>query len=79
MALSSSIGNGLDYTNRILSSRLSESSHYENPLLNYLLSLNHQGEVTKTITVSNVKICTNEKNCESLFIMFFLITFCRIL
>ncbi|KAI5445197.1 Sucrose synthase 6 [Lathyrus oleraceus] len=44
MALSSSIGNGLDFTNRILSSRLSESSHYENPLLNYLLSLNHQGE-----------------------------------
>jgi sucrose synthase len=45
MALSSSIGNGLDFTTRILTSRLSESSHFENPLLDYLLSLNHQGEV----------------------------------
>ncbi|KAK2421618.1 sucrose synthase [Trifolium repens] len=44
MALSSSIGNGLDFTTRILTSRLSESSHFENPLLDYLLSLNHQGE-----------------------------------
>ncbi|KEH26856.1 sucrose synthase [Medicago truncatula] len=44
MALSSSIGKGLDFTTRILTSRLSESSHFENPLLNYLLNLNHQGE-----------------------------------
>ncbi|KAJ1390075.1 Sucrose synthase [Sesbania bispinosa] len=44
MALSSSIGNGLNFTSKILTSRLSESSHCTNPLLDYLLSLNHQGE-----------------------------------
>ncbi|KAK7314735.1 hypothetical protein VNO77_33263 [Canavalia gladiata] len=43
MALSSSIGNGLNFTTKILTSRLSESSH-SNPLLDYLLNLNHQGE-----------------------------------
>ncbi|XP_027357337.1 sucrose synthase 7-like [Abrus precatorius] len=43
MALSSSIGNGLNFTTKILTSRLSESTH-SNPLLDYLLSLNHQGE-----------------------------------
>lgn len=46
MALSSSIGNGLDFTTRILTSRLTENSQCENPLLDYLLSLNHQGEVS---------------------------------
>ena len=56
MALSSSIGKGLDFTTRILTSRLSESSHCENPLLNYLLSLNHQGEVIKAIRASSIEI-----------------------
>ncbi|XP_061347986.1 sucrose synthase 7-like [Gastrolobium bilobum] len=44
MALSSTIGNGLNFTTKIMTSRLSESSHFTNPLLDYLLSLNHQGE-----------------------------------
>ncbi|KAL2334329.1 hypothetical protein Fmac_015542 [Flemingia macrophylla] len=44
MVLSSSIGNGLNFTTKILTSRLSESSHSINPLLDYLLSLNYQGE-----------------------------------
>ncbi|CAJ1952257.1 unnamed protein product [Sphenostylis stenocarpa] len=44
MVLSSSIGNGLNFTTKILTSRLSESSQSVNPLLDYLLSLNYQGE-----------------------------------
>ncbi|CAL0322302.1 unnamed protein product [Lupinus luteus] len=44
MALSSSIGNGLNFTSKILTSRLSDSSCSTNPLIDYLLSLNHQGE-----------------------------------
>ncbi|KAG4388395.1 hypothetical protein GLYMA_09G167000v4 [Glycine max] len=44
MVLSSSIGNGLNFTTKILTSRLSESSQNINPLLDYLLSLNYQGE-----------------------------------
>ncbi|KAH1207189.1 Sucrose synthase 7 [Glycine max] len=44
MVLSSSIGNGLNFTTKILTSRLSGSSQSINPLLDYLLSLNYQGE-----------------------------------
>jgi len=47
MVLSSSIGNGLNFTTKILTSRLSGSSQSINPLLDYLLSLNYQGEVNK--------------------------------
>lgn len=39
MVLSSSIGNGLNFTTKILTSRLSESSQNINPLLDYLLSI----------------------------------------
>jgi hypothetical protein len=82
MALSSSIGNGLDFTTRILTSRLSESSHFENPLLDYLLSLNHQGEVIIAIRVSSIEMFTNEKtmkvNFENKNCILFLL-YCRIL
>ena len=44
--LSSSIGNGLNYTAKFLTSKLSESSQSMQPLLDYLSTLNHQGEVT---------------------------------
>ncbi|RZB62098.1 sucrose synthase 7-like [Glycine soja] len=44
MVLSSSIGNGLNFTTKILTSRLSGSCQSINPLLDYLLSLNYQGE-----------------------------------
>ncbi|XP_014516351.1 sucrose synthase 7 [Vigna radiata var. radiata] len=44
MVLSSSIGSGLNFTTKILTSRLSEGSQSINPLLEYLLSLNYQGE-----------------------------------
>nr|KYP61685.1 Sucrose synthase 2 [Cajanus cajan] len=44
MVLSSSIGKGLNFTTKILTSKLSESSQSINPLLDYLLSLNYQGE-----------------------------------
>nr|KYP61686.1 Sucrose synthase 2 [Cajanus cajan] len=40
----SSIGNGLNSTTKILAPRLSESSQSINPLLDYLVSLNYQGE-----------------------------------
>lgn len=45
MSLSSSIGKGLDFTTKFLSSKLSESTEHSKPLLDYLLALNHHGEV----------------------------------
>ncbi|KAL2334328.1 hypothetical protein Fmac_015541 [Flemingia macrophylla] len=44
MADSSSIGNGLNSTTKILASRMSESSQSIKHLLDYLVSLNYQGE-----------------------------------
>ncbi|KAK4280588.1 hypothetical protein QN277_012197 [Acacia crassicarpa] len=44
MALSSSIGKGLDFTTKFLSSKLGESTESSKPLLDYLLALNHHGE-----------------------------------
>lgn len=64
MALSSSIGNGLKFTTKILTSKLSENSCSTNPLLDYLLSLNHQGEVNKGITLSNIEMCANKKEVK---------------
>ena len=61
MALSSSIGNGLNFTTRILSSRLSGNSQSSNALFDYLLSLNHQGEVNEVMRLSNFELFTNEK------------------
>ncbi|CAK7327902.1 unnamed protein product [Dovyalis caffra] len=44
LTLSSSIGNGLNYMSKFMSSKLSGSSYAAKPLLNYLLALDHQGE-----------------------------------
>lgn len=44
LTLSSSIGNGLSYTSKFLTSKLSGSPGSAQPLVDYLLSLNHQGE-----------------------------------
>ncbi|KAF9671215.1 hypothetical protein SADUNF_Sadunf12G0024300 [Salix dunnii] len=44
LTLSSSIGNGVNYTSKFVSSKLSGSSGAAKPLLDYLLALNHQGE-----------------------------------
>ncbi|KAL3630365.1 Sucrose synthase 5 [Castilleja foliolosa] len=43
LSLSSSIGNGLDYISKFLTSKLNSSSSAQS-LVDYLLSLNHQGE-----------------------------------
>ena len=43
--LSSSIGNGADYISKFISSKLGGKSDKLEPLLNYLLRLNHHGEV----------------------------------
>jgi sucrose synthase len=45
LTLSSSIGNGVNYMSKFMSSKLSGSSEAAKPLLDYLLALNHQGEV----------------------------------
>ena len=43
--LSSSIGNGADYISKFISSKLGGNTDKLEPLLNYLLRLNHHGEV----------------------------------
>ncbi|XP_073012023.1 sucrose synthase 7-like [Typha latifolia] len=44
LAIPSSIGNGMQFISRFLSSKLSENSESMKPLLDYLLALNHAGE-----------------------------------
>lgn len=45
LTLSSSIGNGVNCMSKFMSLKLSGSSEAAKPLLDYLLALNHQGEV----------------------------------
>nr|XP_004289566.2 PREDICTED: sucrose synthase 7 [Fragaria vesca subsp. vesca] len=44
LTLSSSIGNGLDYVSKFITSSLAGRLENSQPLVDYLLSLNHQGE-----------------------------------
>ncbi|KAK2664616.1 hypothetical protein Ddye_003190 [Dipteronia dyeriana] len=44
LTLSSSIGNGMNYISKFMSSRLISSSDKAKPLVDYLLDLNHRGE-----------------------------------
>ncbi|KAF8407495.1 hypothetical protein HHK36_006629 [Tetracentron sinense] len=44
MTLSSSIGNGVNFVSKFMTSKLSGNSESANPLLDYLLVLNRQGE-----------------------------------
>ncbi|XP_026402802.1 sucrose synthase 7-like isoform X2 [Papaver somniferum] len=44
VTLSSSIGNGVHYVSKFMSSKLSGNSETAKPLLDYLIALNHQGE-----------------------------------
>ncbi|XP_072970385.1 sucrose synthase 7-like [Typha angustifolia] len=44
LVVPSSIGNGMQFISRFLSSKLSEDSESMKPLLDYLLALNHAGE-----------------------------------
>ena len=45
LTLSSSIGNGLGFVSKFATSKLSGSLESAQPLVDYLLSLNHEGEV----------------------------------
>lgn len=45
LTLSSSIGNGVSYIPKFISSKITGTSDAAKPLLDYLLALNHQGEV----------------------------------
>lgn len=45
LTLSSSIGNGLSYVSKFLTSKLNASSTSAQCLVDYLLTLNHQGDV----------------------------------
>ena len=45
LSLPSSIGDGLSYTTKFLTSKLSGKSENLQPLVDYLLSLDYQGEV----------------------------------
>nr|CAD1830657.1 unnamed protein product [Ananas comosus var. bracteatus] len=44
LALPSSVGNGMQFVSRFLSSKLGDKSESMKPLLDYLLALNHRGE-----------------------------------
>ena len=46
LTLSSSIGNGLHFVSKFLTSKLSGKIEKTQPIVDYLLSLNHQGEVS---------------------------------
>ena len=47
LALNYSIGNGQNYVSKFMTSKLSGSSESAKPLVDYLLAMNHQGEVRK--------------------------------
>lgn len=52
LTLPSSIGNGLQFVTRFMSSKLAERPDSMKPLLDYLLTLNYRGEVSnKLITI----------------------------
>lgn len=50
LKLPSSIGNGLHFVSKFLTSRFSGKLAKTQPILDYLLSLNHQGEVNTILT-----------------------------
>lgn len=47
LTLSSSIGNGVNLTSKFLTSKLNGTLTSAQPLVDYLLSLYHQGDVSK--------------------------------
>lgn len=50
LTLSSSIGNGVNYVSKFMSTTLSANSEKAKQFLDYLLALNHRGEVTALIS-----------------------------
>lgn len=55
LTLSSSIGNGLNFVSKFTSSKLAGRLENAQPLVDYLLSLNHEGEVWECQEFSSVK------------------------
>lgn len=47
LTLSSSIGNGLQFTSKFLTSKLTGKLEKTQAIVDYLLTLNHQGEVSE--------------------------------
>lgn len=47
LTLSSSIGNGLEFTSKFLTSKLTGKLEKTQAIVDYLLTLNHQGEVSE--------------------------------
>lgn len=56
LTLSSSIGNGVSFVSKFITSKLSGRLECAQPLVDYLLSLNHQGDVRGTTRVQFIII-----------------------
>lgn len=61
LTLSSSIGNGMDFISKCMSSKLSGSSGNAKPLLDYLLALDYQGEVSNFYKKFSERLITLSK------------------
>ncbi|KAK2970638.1 hypothetical protein RJ640_000868 [Escallonia rubra] len=69
LTLSSSIGNGVNYISKFLTSRLNQNSESAQPLVDYLLSLNIHGEVGVKHFCTNTRIDRiNESQATKLMI-----------
>lgn len=71
LTLPSSIGNGLQFISKFLSSKLHEDLENSNQLLDYLLALNYRGQVRNI----QIKIKTNYENKNEKYKLF--VTICR--
>jgi hypothetical protein len=49
LTLPSSIGNGMQFVSKFMSSKLSDKPESMKPLLDYLLALNYRGEVKRSV------------------------------
>lgn len=61
LTLSSSIGNGLSYVSKFLTSKLNATSASAQCLVDYLLTLNHQGDVRQQKSNSISKLVNSKK------------------
>jgi sucrose synthase len=63
LTLSSSIGNGLSFVSKFMTSKLNGKVENAQPLVDYLLSLNHQGEVWERKNFDSFKKILSIKIC----------------
>lgn len=61
LALPSSIGNGMQFVSRFMSSKLGDTPDNMKPLLDYLLALSYRGEVSR----SNICHHSDQKKLSS--------------